>query len=269
MPVDGGYRGGALNLASRLCGMAAPGQILASETVVGLARKVDGLRFVKRRPARLKGMQEPVPVIEAVPDPPLPPLPVPRPARRSFVRRYRRPLLAAAAMTAALAIALPFVLRSSGRASVPQSVISVPRSFVGLLQINPSNNQLVRRIRTDSPPSAALANGFLWVGGANGIDQVDPQTGRFLSHIPVTGGVPGGVSGNTSEGLWIARTGFLWLVVGANTIFKINPANAKVVDRIPYSFPSQSTAYAAAAGEGALWIADPHALVPEIGPSGA
>ncbi|HYY32086.1 MAG TPA: adenylate/guanylate cyclase domain-containing protein, partial [Gaiellaceae bacterium] len=60
MPVDGGYRGGALNLASRLCGMAAPGQILVSETVVGLARKVDGLRFAKRRPARLKGMEEPV-----------------------------------------------------------------------------------------------------------------------------------------------------------------------------------------------------------------
>jgi class 3 adenylate cyclase len=295
MPVDGGYRGGALNLASRLCGMAMPGQILVSETVVGLSRKVDGLRFVKRRAARLKGLGEPVPVIEAVPDPPLPPLPPPPRPARSFVRRHRWPLLGAVAAGVSLAVALPLVLGAGGTATVQESVISVPRSFVGLVQINPRNNQLIRRIRTDSPPNAALANGSLWIGGANGIDQLDPITGRFGSHIPITGGVPAGVSGNTREGLWIANpfvepyaldevdpyrktvtqrlrlpgrptagpyvgAGFVWLVVGGNTIWKIDPRDTKVVDRIPYSFPQLNTAYAAAAGEDALWIADPHAL---------
>src|SRR5262245_46830435 len=39
VPIEGGYRGGALNTAARLCSLAAPGQILASETVVSLSRR--------------------------------------------------------------------------------------------------------------------------------------------------------------------------------------------------------------------------------------
>jgi adenylate cyclase len=50
VPIAGGYRGTALNLASRLCGAAGPGQILATETVVSLAAKVEGIRFVPLRP---------------------------------------------------------------------------------------------------------------------------------------------------------------------------------------------------------------------------
>jgi len=48
IPVDGGYRGAALNLAARLCSLAGPGEILATETVTALVRKVDGLRYVDR-----------------------------------------------------------------------------------------------------------------------------------------------------------------------------------------------------------------------------
>ncbi len=57
VPIEGGYRGGALNLAARLCSVAGPGQILASETVTSLAGAVDGLRFVERRGARMKGLR--------------------------------------------------------------------------------------------------------------------------------------------------------------------------------------------------------------------
>ena len=51
VPVEGGYRGGALNLAARLCSRAAPGEILTSETVVSLARPDRGhpLRGARRR----------------------------------------------------------------------------------------------------------------------------------------------------------------------------------------------------------------------------
>src|ERR1044072_1016484 len=37
VPVEGGYRGSALNLAARLCSIAGGGQIFASETVTSLA----------------------------------------------------------------------------------------------------------------------------------------------------------------------------------------------------------------------------------------
>ncbi len=63
VPVEGGYRGGALNLAARLCGIAAPAEILASPAVTHLARKVEGVAYVDRGPVHLKGLAEPVQVI--------------------------------------------------------------------------------------------------------------------------------------------------------------------------------------------------------------
>jgi WD40 repeat protein/class 3 adenylate cyclase len=61
--VDGGYRGGALNLAARLCGIAGPAEILASPAVTHLARKVDGVAYVDRGTVHLKGLADPVHVI--------------------------------------------------------------------------------------------------------------------------------------------------------------------------------------------------------------
>ena len=63
VPVEGGYRGGALNLAARLCGIAAPAEILASPAVAHLARKVDGVAYVDRGSVQLKGLADPVHVI--------------------------------------------------------------------------------------------------------------------------------------------------------------------------------------------------------------
>jgi WD40 repeat protein/class 3 adenylate cyclase len=61
--VDGGFRGGALNLAARLCGIAAPAEILASPAVTHLARKVEGVAYIDRGTVNLKGLADPVQVI--------------------------------------------------------------------------------------------------------------------------------------------------------------------------------------------------------------
>src|SRR6476620_3062480 len=45
VPTQGGYRGASLNLAARLCAIANPGQVLATDGVVHLARQVDTVRF--------------------------------------------------------------------------------------------------------------------------------------------------------------------------------------------------------------------------------
>lgn len=66
--VDGGYRGGALNLAARLCSLAGPGEVLASREVTHLARKVDGVEYVGRGSVRVKGLSEPIDVIRVRPD---------------------------------------------------------------------------------------------------------------------------------------------------------------------------------------------------------
>ena len=62
VPVNGGFRGGALNLAARLCSIAGPAEILASSAVTHLARKVDGVTYVDRGAVRLKGLDQPAQV---------------------------------------------------------------------------------------------------------------------------------------------------------------------------------------------------------------
>jgi WD40 repeat protein len=66
VPVEGGYRGAPLNVAARLCALAAPGEVLATQEVVHLARRVDGMRFLDQGPLRLKGISHPVHVVKVV-----------------------------------------------------------------------------------------------------------------------------------------------------------------------------------------------------------
>src|SRR3954452_10982403 len=68
IPVRGGYRGAALNLAARLCSSAAAGQVLASIEVTHLARKIDGIKYVDRGRTQFKGMDEPTQVVRIVPE---------------------------------------------------------------------------------------------------------------------------------------------------------------------------------------------------------
>jgi class 3 adenylate cyclase/sugar lactone lactonase YvrE len=66
VPVEGGYRGTALNLAARLCGLAGPGEVLASEGIIHLARAIEGLTYVERGLVELKGFVDPVKVIQVI-----------------------------------------------------------------------------------------------------------------------------------------------------------------------------------------------------------
>jgi class 3 adenylate cyclase len=74
--VEGGYWGGALNLAARLSAAAPPGVILATETVANVAGPVDGLRLGAPRRVALEGFGDPVRAVEVIPDEPLPPVPL-------------------------------------------------------------------------------------------------------------------------------------------------------------------------------------------------
>jgi class 3 adenylate cyclase/tetratricopeptide (TPR) repeat protein len=68
VPVQTGYRGAALNMAARLCGLARPGEILATESVTHLAHRVPGLTYVDRGHWRVKGITEQVRVMAVSPE---------------------------------------------------------------------------------------------------------------------------------------------------------------------------------------------------------
>jgi class 3 adenylate cyclase/pimeloyl-ACP methyl ester carboxylesterase len=57
---EGNVYGGAVNIASRISGLSAPGEVLASDTVRSLARTSAGARFEDRGAHELKGIDEPV-----------------------------------------------------------------------------------------------------------------------------------------------------------------------------------------------------------------
>ena len=101
--VEGGYRGGALNLAARLCSLAAPGQILASETIAALARRMEGIRFGRTRYERLKGLEQPIRVIEVVPETLVPSTSTQRASLRRMLRGRPTRRTIAALMTAVAA----------------------------------------------------------------------------------------------------------------------------------------------------------------------
>jgi class 3 adenylate cyclase len=52
--------GGAVNIANRICGLSAPGEVLVSQTVRDLARTSSGVRFDDRGDHALKGIEDPV-----------------------------------------------------------------------------------------------------------------------------------------------------------------------------------------------------------------
>jgi class 3 adenylate cyclase len=62
--LDAGFRGGALNTAARLCSLARPGETLCTEVVKHLARKIDGLAYIDLGEEQLKGISEPVRIVE-------------------------------------------------------------------------------------------------------------------------------------------------------------------------------------------------------------
>jgi len=66
VPMEGGYRGEALNLAARLCNLAGPGEVLASEGVVYLGRRVQGLVYADRGMVQLKGFADPIRVLRVL-----------------------------------------------------------------------------------------------------------------------------------------------------------------------------------------------------------
>jgi adenylate cyclase len=56
---DDNVYGGTVNIASRICGLSAPGEILVSDVVRGMARSSAGVQFEDRGEHALKGVADP------------------------------------------------------------------------------------------------------------------------------------------------------------------------------------------------------------------
>jgi class 3 adenylate cyclase len=67
VPTSDGPIGTAVNIAARLCSMAAPGEVLVSDTVRSLTRSVGDAAFVAVGRRKVKGLDEPIAIYRAAP----------------------------------------------------------------------------------------------------------------------------------------------------------------------------------------------------------
>jgi peptide/nickel transport system substrate-binding protein len=269
--VADGYRGGALNLAARLCARARAGETLGSQEVTHLARAVEGVRYESRGEMRFKNLSYPVSVVRIVPtdgDPlqQLRPF-VAKPPTRS--RRWRAVLAAAAGVVvlALVAIAAQALTSNAGRAvSVGPNTLarldpkagSVNPAFgldlrpgemaVGFHSawvVDPEHDRVVRlRLRDGSvadtipvghsPSGIAIGDRAVWVtNAADGtVDRIDVETNTVSQTLPA-GSSPAGIAVGGGS-LWVADH------VGA-ALLRIDPSSG---DAVPVGLDGLPTAVA-------------------------
>ncbi|HEY7044180.1 MAG TPA: ABC transporter substrate-binding protein, partial [Nocardioidaceae bacterium] len=254
VPTEGGYRGGALNLAARLCSVATPGQILASEGVTHLAQRVDGVRYSGVRSRRFKGIEAPVRLVEVISETPLPAVPVmPAPKRRRSSTAW---MVAAGALAVAVVSAIGAVyMRGSdgssvGLASNSFSLVGSDGSASATLPLDESpfgvavagkvawlprySNDAVWAVDTatgqrqsvqvgDGPAAVAVGEGSVWVANALGgtVSEVSPTARTAVGDPIYVGNGPTGIAVGLGA-VWVALS-----VDGA--VAKIDPDTARVI----------------------------------------
>ncbi len=186
VPVAGGYRGGALNLAARLCSLAGPGEVLASDGVVHLARRVEGVRYGERRHERLKGFEKPVPVLEVHSAETRPVRHIGRKLRRALYGTRPRLRIALVAVAAALiAAALAIVLTRGGGEETAQAA-QFAKDTIGLLDAQ--TLEPVGTFDTLGAPAAIWPDpaGNVWTLDVPGrlAARIDPRTRQITARIP-------------------------------------------------------------------------------------
>jgi class 3 adenylate cyclase len=244
VPTQGGYRGTSLNVAARLCALAKPGEVLATDNVAHFAQRIDGVRLLEGHSATLKGLSRPVRYVKVAAEQPLPPLPLPE---ATTGRRRRWLYIAAVAVVALVGIGL--VVRSQSSTKRAAGGSQIPGT--GILRVDPASGALRVSALPSGPGAvydAAYGLGWLWVTTPRGLLKVDPGTGRVVKSIAMTDG--GGAIAFGRSTVYV--TG---LLAGANNVDLINPDTDTVVSEIttqPYS-GGQSEFYVLDAF-GSLWV---------------
>jgi peptide/nickel transport system substrate-binding protein len=237
VPVAGGYRGGALNLAARLCSLARPGEVLVSEALAHLARKVDDTAYIDRGRVNVKGLSEKARVYQVA-------FPLDMPSDDPQARRSRATAIVTAVAVGAIAlIALVVAVITTGfGGSKPPERIEAN----ALAAIDSEQAELASQTPVGNGPTAVTVGlGSVWV--ANSVDGTVSRIDPHRDERPVirVRGTPGGIA---------AGDGAVWVTdATGRTLSQISPdSNTVVRDDIAVG----NGAGAVAVGDGAVWVAN-------------
>ena len=268
VPVGDGYRGTALNLAARLCAEAGSGETLASEAVIHLAAKMDGIAFVDARAVKLKGYRESVRVVVVMPSDRAKGHRIASGDGARGPERTRYAVLGGAALGIVAVIVTALgggMLGGGGSAdSSPSSAPSAssdPLADAGLPLLafyDPTTGDLRGTTPMASPRNIAFfSDGSFWILGENprAFNRIDPVERRVVQSIPIPVVEASGFNMD-DDSIWVTD------LAGPHVI-RIDKRTGVVAD---FSFGTdaldQSVASDVAVGGGSVWLARPD--IPEI-----
>jgi ABC-type transport system substrate-binding protein/class 3 adenylate cyclase/streptogramin lyase len=234
--VGEGFRGGALNLAARLCSIAEPGEVLLTESLTHLSRRVDELTYLDRGRRSFKGLEQPVRVFKVEF-----PLEMPEAPGGAAPGRARRYVLAAVATFAVLVVAAVVAVEVSGGGASAARHLGAD----SLGAIDPASGKLVSQTAVgNGPESIGVGEGATWVADTldDTVSRVQPGGGRVA--IPVNG-IPSGVA---------TGFGLVWVSDFSNrAVERISPGANKVVGS---EIAVGNGPASIATGYGAVWVAN-------------
>ena len=183
--IEGGFRGGALNRAARLCALAGPGQVLASDAVRELAGRTEGIAYGFRRVERLKGFEKAVGVVEIHSTHTAPGRELGRSVRRAlFGQRPRVRIGVILALLAATAVVVAVVASRHGASSGE----ALATGSLGI--VDTATGKSSGSLNLGSPEVGALVadgDGFWALSGSNGIfmQQIDTLQRTVTQQVPL------------------------------------------------------------------------------------
>jgi peptide/nickel transport system substrate-binding protein len=249
--VGDGYRGGALNMAARLCSIAGPGEVLATSEATHVARRIEGINYVERNHVQLKGIDDPPRVMRVVSSSgdvaanPAFRAAVDQTAAASASKRRqearRSAIAGGAVLTLLIAAVVVVVVRSGGGHGLPE----IGSNAVGAVSIH--GNKLHRRVLVGASPGAvATEPDAVWVANSadNTVTRVDLKDSTAPANtVPV---------GNDPSGLAVGG-GALWVTnADDRTVSRINSESRSVVDTIKVGVGPSGIAY----GADRVWVAN-------------
>jgi YVTN family beta-propeller protein len=245
-----GWSANAINIAARLCSIAAGGEILATEQLIHVAQAIDGLTYVERAPVSVKGIARPVRHVRVAADDLDTrqgfidagfPRAAPQPMQRATDRRSVAIGLALAVTL--VAATLVAVVRGGGN-----STNSAPIDANAVGSIATGSGRLTRQIDLGGAPGAVAADADeVWVvnPAQNNVSEIDPTNSNTSAMTITVGREPTGIT---------IGYGATWVTNAADrSVWRINGgATPAVGDRIAVG----NDPTAIAAGFGKLWVAN-------------
>ena len=255
--VADGYRGSALNLAARLCSLAGPGEVLASDAVVHLASTVEGIRYVAPRAVRVKGFPQPIRAVRVVPASAAPEahrlIPVSHRLSGRRLALMAAGLVGAAGATAglfALGMARPDETASSPSPDATASLAAAPPPYdgPGLAFLDPETGEpAAERLPMRNAVEVEYVDGAFWALDLDprALHRVDPRTHEVTGSIPI----------GFDQGNFLVDGPTVWFTdYEEPLIHKLDVATGRQITEIRVT-DELTGLQGIAIGDGSLWVA--------------